>query len=201
MITRSQTPESALAHVLTILGEHPFKPIFKEAGIEDIYDLLSTLPSDLKEISILDDEANLFSLKLAQISRIQKLKDWYEHRSAKGLGVWFLLTQKIFLDFITNPPSPVVPDPVVSSSSSTTSSSTTAPSGRTVLYGVKRNMSDYPKLRDDKLWLSFNRNFKVIAATHAVDEILIPPMFPPAKKKVILKPKIPSSTLFCPNLS
>ena len=65
MSTRSQTPESALAHVLTVLGKYPFKPMFKEAGIDDIYDLLSTLPSDLKEITILNDEANLFSLKLA----------------------------------------------------------------------------------------------------------------------------------------
>ena len=183
MITRSQTPESALAHVLTILGEHPFKPIFKEAGIEDIYDLLSTLPSDLKEISILDDEANLFSLKIAQVSRIQKIKEWYEHQSAKGLGVWFLLTEKILLDFITNPPSPVVPDPVISSSNSTSNSSQSTPSGRTVLYGVKRNMSDYPKLRDDKLWLSFNRNFKVIAATHAVDEVLDSTYVPPSDEE------------------
>ena len=60
--TRSQTPQSALNHVLSILGEYPFKSIFKEAGIEDIYDLLSTTPSDLREILILDDNANLFSL-------------------------------------------------------------------------------------------------------------------------------------------
>ena len=92
--TRSQTPESALNHVLSILGEYPFKSIFKEAGIEDIYDLLSTTPSDLREISILDDNANLFSLKIAQVSRIQKLKEWYEHQSSKG-GVWFLLTEKL----------------------------------------------------------------------------------------------------------
>ena len=140
-------------------------------------------------LSRCDDEANLFSLKLAQISRIQKLKDWYEHQFAKGLGVWFLLTQKIFLDFITNPPSPIVPDPVVPRSSSTNSSSTTAPSGHTVLYGVKRNMSDYPKLRDDKLWLSFNRNFKVIAATQAVDEILDPTYVPSSKEEGDFKAK------------
>ena len=39
--TRSQTPKTALEHLISILGKEPYQDIFNEAGINDIYDFLS----------------------------------------------------------------------------------------------------------------------------------------------------------------
>ena len=181
--SKSQTPEGALGHVIGVLGKDPFAEIFEEAGIENIYDLLATDPSALKDVSCLNDKGDLVVLKVAQRGKISKVQSWYNHQSSKSIAVWYELSPKILNDFISNP--------VPTSSTSSSSSSSTAPvsSGQTVLYGVKRNMSDYPKLRDDKLWLSFHRNFKAIAATHAVDEVLDLTFVPSEEQKNDFKAK------------
>ena len=181
--SKSQTPQGALEHVLSVIGKDPYAEIFVEAGIENIYDLLATDPSVLKDVSYLNDKGDLVTLKVAQRGKIAKLQSWYNHQSSKSIAVWYDLSVKILNDFIVNGvPTSIDPKP-------SGSSNVSASSGRTVLYGVKRNMSDYPKLRDDKLWLSFNRNFEAIAATHAVDEVLDPTFVPSVEQKDDFKAK------------
>ena len=48
-----------------------------------------------------------------------------------------------------------------------------------MLPGVKRSLSDYPKLRHDKMWLSYNRTLKSLAAAHALSDVLYPDYEPP----------------------
>ena len=165
--TRSQSPSGALEHVIKVLSHPNFKLIFDEAGFVDIYDFIATDPIELKSLTAVDEKMKIVSLKVAQISKLKIIQDWFSHQSSRSIAVWYELSPKIIDEHLfttpvssTVPSSVPVPDPVSSSSSKPKSSS------RTVLFGVKRNISDYPKFRDDNLWRSFNRNFKAIAATH-----------------------------------
>ena len=141
--TRSQTPKTALEHLISILGKEPYQDIFNEAGINDIYDFLSCDPRDLKDLSCLSESGGLKTLKLAQIGRICAIQSWFSYQKSASFTLWFELTNKIIDQFIANPPSPAplsVPTPDAVSSTAPSVSTT-----RTVLPGVRRNMSDYPK--------------------------------------------------------
>ena len=93
--SKSQTPEGALGHVLSVLGKDPYAEIFEEAGIENIYDLLATDPSALKDVSYLNDKRNLVAVKVAQHGKIAKLQSWYDHQSSWSFAVWYELSSKI----------------------------------------------------------------------------------------------------------
>ena len=38
-------------------------------------------------------------------------------------------------------------------------------------HGVRRNITDYPKLREDKMWLSYNRTVLALAASQNLSEV------------------------------
>ena len=165
--TRSRTPEDALSHVLSVLENEVFERLFEEAGISTIFDLLAIDDADIKNLSCLDADNVPITIKLSQASLIIKIKEWFFHQPETSMSTWFELTKDVLFEYISNP----FPVPSLSEKSPVTSHDQ-------MLYGVKRNMADYPRLRDDKLWLSFHRNFKAIAATHAVDEVLDPAYIP-----------------------
>ena len=75
---------------------------------------------------------------MAQCGKIGKLQSSYNHQSSKSIAVGYELNAKVLNDFIVNPV-PTSVDPKLSGSSNASASS-----GHTVVYGVKRNMSDYP---------------------------------------------------------
>ena len=171
MDTRNRTSAGALVHVLDVLDDETIRDIFKLAGMETIYDFISIDSKDLKEISFINEATNTESLTLAQLGRIEQVKLWYDQQETQSIPTWYLLTRGILEDFTLKTKIKTEIDLLdVDDKSSSVSSKSN--SSRQVLYGVKRTISDYPKLRDDALWLTFNRNFKAIAATHAVDEVL-----------------------------
>ena len=160
--TRSKT-----THILSVLDDELFAKCFEDAGISNVFDLLAVDDADLKTLSCLDENNVPVNIKLAQAYRIIKIKEWFLHQQDKSIATWFVITKDMFYDFITHP----FPMSSLSEKSHSVNHDQ-------MLYGVKRNMADYPKFRDNKMWLSFHRNFKAIAATHAVDEVLDPHYIP-----------------------
>ena len=172
---RSRTPEGALEHILRIFQADKFRLIFALAGIDDIHDLLTLDDiSILKEECALDSENKVISLTIVEIARLKKLVSWYYAQENPELSTWFELTPDNFKSKVlaSTPPKVTLPTPSIHS----TSTDSTTPS---MLPGVKRCITDYPRLREDKMWMSFNRVLCAMAATHALSEVLDPTYVPP----------------------
>ena len=41
-----------------------------------------------------------------------------------------------------------------------------------ILPGVHRNVNEYPKLKEDKLWMAYHRTLKALAAVQGIAEVL-----------------------------
>ena len=145
-----------------------------ECGVEEIYEFITTKPEEFQV------GAKATQLKVAEVSKIRAVQQWYFAQEEKNLQTWHKLTEEVLIEFIQNggsdksqdsqarPPSTIVVNP--------TSSGPADNSG--MLQGVKRSIGEYPKLREDKMWLSWNRALKALAATHAVSEVLNPTYVP-----------------------
>jgi len=161
--TRSRSPAAALEHVLDVLGATIYKNVFDGSGIKDVYDFLVITPKDLDEISIIDESATVNKLSIVQLRKVGWAQKWFQANNPadnSDYAVWFDLDSEKLKSFII---SGGVKPKVEAMSSSTKSE---------LLAGVKRNITDYPILREDKFWLSFHRSLRSMAATHAVSEVL-----------------------------
>ena len=155
---RSQTPQGALTHVLEVLNNQAFNLIFEEAGISTIYDFLAIEPRDLKDVSAINDDAQVIHLNVVQIGKIRKIHDWYKKQEVSSVGVWYTLNEDTLNTYLAESPhqdNSLNKPPIDSMSVNTTPST----SHTEMLYGVKRNITDYPRLREDKMWMSFQHSF------------------------------------------
>ena len=107
-ITRSRSPTEALAHVLGVLNNSKYNLIFREAGIEDIYDSMSVEIVDLKEVTAVDivrvgangTDPVIVQLKTAQLGKLKKLLEWIKSLNNLDYVAWFDLTNESLNDFI-----------------------------------------------------------------------------------------------------
>ena len=181
--TRS-TPETAYEHVLKVLGNDIFRKAFEEAGITQIYEFLTITPEDLREISFVED-GNMQKLSMVQIRKVTWIQKWFyaNHESGStSLNKWFDLSDSILNNFIMHG----------GITSETTSSSQKAVSKKEepdLLPGVKRDITAYPVLREDKYWMNFNRTLLSMAATHTVKEVLDPSYVPTPEKQTTFNAK------------
>ena len=97
--TRSNAPKEALGHVMNVLKDEKFEKIFKEAGVENIYDFLTIGTNDLKELSYIDN-AQVKSLNLVQLGKIDKIKSWFQFQETQDLTTWFTLTEEVLNRYI-----------------------------------------------------------------------------------------------------
>ena len=162
---RSDPRENGLAHVLdTILKHEYFELILDGIGVETADDILMINPDNLRATTCMLD-ANQIKLNAMQIGMVKKVQGWYYAQPTKDHTTWFTLTQESFNKFIRQgPPSR---NTVVA-----ISPEKKKVSGPKMLDGVKRSVQDYPKFRDDKMWLSWHRSFLAIVATHALTDVL-----------------------------
>ena len=177
--TRSKTPEGALEHVLSVLSSDVYLLVFEEAGITTIYDLLTVDLADLKGLTPLDSESNLVQMTAVHLGKIKKLLAWYQNQEDASVSTWYTLTKENFNQFIAQ----------YVNSTPTSSITTTSKPSSDMLQGVKRNITDYPRLREDKMWMSYNRNLRALAATHALSEVLNPEYVPTLEKEADFQAK------------
>ena len=140
--TCSQTPEGALEHVLGFLNNKNFGLIFKENEINNVFDLMSVDMEDLRTASAMDG-VNMVTLKAGQLGKLKKLIQWFQQQENPNVKTWFQLNPERFQAFL-------IQGPTTTSNDAHRISSINVPkSSGGLLYGVKRSITDYPRLRED----------------------------------------------------
>ena len=166
----SQAPPDPLSHVLAILGDEVYALIFKEAGIETIEDLWLCDFSELKSLATLIGSNHVVtSLNLVQVGKLTRILEWFEEQETDDMDIWYNLTTNDLKKTFKSKSTKVTAQntPVIN------------PNSLGILSGVRRSLTDYPKLREDKMWLSYNRTLLALAASHDLSEIFKPTYVPP----------------------
>ena len=168
--TRSQTPVTALEHVLDVLNDSDYLLIFREVGISDITGFKIITVEDLKDASAVGT-TSLITLNSVQVRKVEWIQRWFLDNVDENspLSTWFELTPEVLQNYMMTGGARSRPPSTVSTDGSSISTKSTQ---RKLLYGVKRDINAYPILREDKHWMMFNRTLNSLAATHAVEEVL-----------------------------
>jgi hypothetical protein len=182
------TSEGALLHML----DNVFKAdsdsllsFFEYHGISDINDFMSFTEVDFNSLyRSLDDPETQLSLSIGLIKKLLSVQSWYVSRLADSddnpLDIIYSLTPELLsswrnlqvLQRLSLVTSPLLSPP------STPSSSSPSPVTPSFRNSIKINISDYPKLKDETQWRSFNRQLRSTAASHDTLDILDPTYVP-----------------------
>ena len=167
-------------------------------GVENILDLLSWEEDELKvipaqQVLTLDDHGQGSYLRTNQTKPICGLINYIKHvyrEYMSGIEVrtdpfhpflpeeWNQHTSTMLRIFLVqNLPNPIGPQPVISgpiSSSRPTAYSPTAIELMGFKKGIKREISAYPSLKDERYFDGFKRSLFIVAETHECSEVLDP---------------------------
>ena len=148
-----------LDEIFELPPNHRVRQALDEEGFERISDLIGLSHQEIEELPI----SPVF------VRRFKKLVDWYENHDNPTVALWFTLTSDMYASYIpsytaSKPPSVVtsqtasipIPDVAVSGAHPSAPRQQHIPS---VLPGVKRMISDFPKLTNDENWCIFKRLF------------------------------------------
>ena len=170
MSTRSMTSLGALQHIIDTIFSHDIdvlKQFFKSSGVHDIDDFMS-IPDEIfkSKYSVEDGSSGKEEvLKFVMQNKLNLLQQWFISQDDQELKTWYSLTPDLFNNFRKQQTlkrfEPVISTPVLPTPST--------PSFRS---SIKINLSDYPKLKEDTQWRSFNRQFRATAASHNTLDIL-----------------------------
>ena len=195
--TRSQNGVTALKHILDELGFEEGSIVevaLTQAGVTDISGLLllevgdfqlitATIETDTQEGTVVKEHR----IGLVTRHKLLAVKRWYLAQETSGIGTWHRFTQEDFIEFVANEESnapiiapPNFPSPITNSATSLAND---------FQKGIKRSLSDYPKLGDDRFWLSYKRKLTATAAIHDVSEVLNPEYIPPPELEDIFQAK------------
>ena len=167
---RSLTPQGALVHLLDTVFKHEYYAlIFNTLDVDSTDDFLMIDPKDLRNTTCKRD-ADTIRLNPMQIGVIKKVQLWFYSQPSPDTTTWYKIDQEVLMNFVRKyNASGGLPTPTFSTSSSKVED---------VLHGVKRDILAFPKFQEDKMWLSWNRGLKAIAATQGVAEVLDPEYVP-----------------------
>ena len=183
--TANMTAEGALNHVLgNVLGypdDHQVRLAFSYFGVNDINSFTMFEGDDFTLPYMIPDPADatkLIESRLVHVfaRRLNAIIKWYYSQPTPTLQTWFTLTADSFQtwydtsraaelipDVPIPPVIPVIPPPLPVVLPSPT---------KTFRSNIKINLTDYPKLKEDKHWRSYNRLLKATAAAHDTLQIL-----------------------------
>ena len=189
------TTQGALAHLLEqVLPQDTdtLLSFFEYNGIEDIDDFMSFSDVDFdKSYSTIEDPTISQRLSPILIKKLMSVQSWYgscvTESEENNLVIFYSLTPMLlnswrrkqvrvrFSNDLPYPPQVVSsaypPLPVTPVSSPTPASSSFRNS-------IKINISDYPKLKDETQWRTFNRQLRATAASHDTIDVLNPSYVP-----------------------
>ena len=171
------TSEGALEHVLgNVLGypdDHPVRLAFSYFQVHDINAFTMfedddfTLPYMIPDPE--EDETGLVETRLVHVhaKRLNAVIKWYYQQPVRNLQVWFTLSADSFQTWYDNMRSeelqPDIPDP-------TPPEVTLTAPPKTFRSNIKITIADYPKLKEDKHWRTYNRLLKATAAKVTSDK-------------------------------
>ena len=181
--TRTRTPETALEQVLsTILMAEEYRHALAEADVVSIDDLMCLTDSDVDDLCFQppateeDSEPDWVHLKLMQRRNLKNFLVWTKNNDVDDINIWWGLTRTTIRNYNRelNKTTPV------SGNSTSTKSTTTSTSALQFMNSVKKSVTDYKALNDDKYWKSFNFGLKTTAASHNISEVFDPSFVPNA---------------------
>ena len=189
-LNRAQVKE-VLADMLGVLRDDLIYKAFSIMGIRDIYDFqMSTIDAFKGVRWVITESSPSGHLPTLQINKIKAVKSWFQSVDgpAKGLSAWEEFTYLNFATYLLNYDADQ-PFTKVEAPQTVMSHGGIGTSAPEMLTGVKRGIEAYPRLRDDKFWLSFHRSLVAVAATHALSEVLNTKYIPTANNKENFKLK------------
>jgi len=155
------TPQGALVHLLEVVltsDTDTLLSFFEYHGIEDLHDFMSFNIDDFgNSYSTLDNPDTHLSLSTSLIKKLLSVQSWYvlqlQESNDDPLVIFHSLTVSVLQSWrnLQAIQRLSISDSVVAT---TPKSPPTSPSFRN---SIKINISDYPKLKDESQWRSFNR--------------------------------------------
>ena len=190
-MTRSHNDAGAFDHVLTKVMnlplEHPIRYALTFYQAVTITDVMILTDNDFKQPYTYPDPEDpdieiTKTLPIMDQRNLKLLKIWYTQQAMDGstFKPWYDLTAETFTAFKLQMSNSTLMNPPVQN---TTSGATIAiqgasPTSPNFQSGVKITLSDYPKLKEDKQWRSYQRLLKACAAAHDTSDVLEPTHIP-----------------------
>ena len=166
-------------------------------GIEDFLDLLSWDEDEVKtnpvqQIFFLDDKGQGSYLRTNQVKQICGLITYVKHVFKEYMSEavrpipfhilspegWSQQTSTMFRTFLVqNLPNPIGPEPVTSGPIPSSRPAAYSPSALDLMSfkkGIKREITAYPSLKDERYFDGFKRSLFIVAKTHECSEVLDP---------------------------
>lgn len=182
--------EDILNEVITeVFGTNKFSTIKAILDTNDIDNLTDLAMFDYTELLELEGSVTTalgdvedVSLTKPQAKKIAMLKNWYMSQPNPSKWTWLSLYKDDFATFIMNYSgsqysTPTTPSPSTPSNLGyTVVTPTSVPPIDSALIefnkGIKRSASDYPKLKEDKFFMSWDRTVQALATAQDVAEVL-----------------------------
>jgi hypothetical protein len=206
------TPEGALNHLVNVVLPNDtieLQTFFRYNGISDLDDFMSSNDSDFKSPyspTVLDPNPTVY-LPSSLVKKLLSVQLWYANKLSESeddfedLEAFFGLTVEVLNSFRRQqnvrrinvletdpviPATPVAPSTPISNPVLSPQATAVTPSFR---QSIKINISDYPKLKEESQWRTFNRQLRATAASHDTLEILDPNFVPAAGQEVVFEQK------------
>ena len=134
-----------------------------------------------------------YKVNKIQVRKLIKIQEWYRSLQNPNYEDWYNISIEKIMN-IVNLESVNLETPT--KSTRTSSEQFLSPGGNSTssvkmefAKTVKRNISDYPKLKNDLYFANWNRTFKAIAISHGMDEILDYEYSPPSEEQEMFTQK------------
>jgi Reverse transcriptase (RNA-dependent DNA polymerase) len=198
--TRSQAAITPIEHVLTVVLAYPADHIVRQAltffGIASMEDLLlfSSEADYYLPFSRPDptDPTIQVDSKLPPVhaKRLAAIVSWsLLQADLSDPDTWLSLTPDEFRTWQLDQLRPPASSGISVSSVPTTITSSTTSTVPSFRQHIKIQLSDYPKLKEDKGWRTYNRHLLATAANHDTLDVLDPSYIPPSNLVVIFEQK------------
>ena len=190
-MTRSHNNAGAFDHVLTkvlnLCLQHPIRSALTFYQAVTITDLMTLTEEDFAQPYTYpdpdDDNSTITkTLSIMDQGNLKILKIWYTQQAMDPTTFkpWYDLTEEAFNAFklqTSNAPT-LPPTSSLGTSGATIAIQPPSTSATSFQTGVKITLADYPKLKDDKQWRSYQRLLKACAAAHDTTDVLNPSFDP-----------------------
>ena len=168
-MTSAGALDHVLSQVLNYPDDHQVRLALAYLGVDDIGALTMFRGDDFSlpyYIPNPEDPDNFVETRLVAVHsrRLAAIVDWYYEQPSQRLSTWFNLNAEIFQNWYDNTQkAPVIPPDVSTPDTSLTNAFRSK---------IKITIADYPKLKEDKQWRTYNRLLKATAASHDTLEVL-----------------------------
>jgi hypothetical protein len=180
--TTTTALEHVLATVLNAANQSSFRLALAEAGVTTITDFLGLDKADFSAIrfpapapTTADPDATTpKSLSIVEVNKLLQLNQWYYQQPTPTFMFWFDCTAESFETFRDAPTS--APDVEVSAARVplTDAERDLAAFEK----GKRRVLTDFPKLVEEKHWMTFKRKTEVTAFSQGLNNVLDPSYVP-----------------------